>query len=198
MSRKQLLVACTLVASLALMVGTAAAQTIENAYSVDYFANANTASAPDATVRVVNPGVTGGNLCADIYVFDTNEEMSECCSCTISADGILTLSVDNDLTSNPLTGPPLLTAGVLKIVSAAPTGGLCPLPTTATPSPTLRTWATHIQNTSFTITENPSQAAPLSLAEGKALEAQCSDIKGTGSGHGICANSPALSAICNN
>jgi len=202
MSRTKLLVACTLVASLALLVGTAAAQapvtTSANVYFVDYFSNANTASAPDATVRIINPGVTGGNLCADIYVFDTNEELSECCSCTITPDGLLSLSVDNDLTSNPLTGPPLLSAGVIKLVSATTAGGLCPLPTAPAPTATLREWATHIQNTTFAITEDASQEAPLSVAEGKALAAQCSDVKGAGSGHGICANSAALAAICNN
>jgi hypothetical protein len=197
MSRTKLLLVCTLVASLALFVGTAAAQSASDVYSVDYFANANTSGAADATVRIVNPGTSGGNLCADIYVFDTNEEMSECCSCTITPDGIIALSVDNDLTSNPLTGT-ILNNGVLKIVSAAPAGGTCPLPTKIAPQPSLRTWTTHIQNTSFTLTENAAQAETLSLAEGKALQAQCSDIKGAGSGHGVCANSAALAAICNN
>jgi hypothetical protein len=202
MSRTKLLVACTLVASLALFVGSAAAAnppvtTAADVLAVDYFANANTTGAPDATVRIVHPGVAAGNLCADIYVFDTNEEMSECCSCTVTPDGILTLSVDTDLTSNPLTGV-ILNAGVIKIVSAATAGGLCPLPTAPAPTPDLRSWATHIQNGAFTLTENASQPAPLSTAEGKALAAQCSDIKGAGSGHGVCANSAALSAICNN
>jgi hypothetical protein len=202
MLRTKLLVACTLVASLALFVGPAAAAnppitTAADVYAVDYFANANTVGAPDATVRIVHPGVLAGNLCADIYVFDTNEELSECCSCTVTPDGILTLSVNSDLTSNPLTGV-VLTAGVIKIVSGATSGGLCPLPTAPIPTPDLRTWSTHIQNGAFTITENASQPAPLSIAEGKALAAQCSDIKGAGSGHGVCANSAALAAICNN
>ena len=202
MSRTKLLVACSLVASLAMFVGTAAAETpavasgTANVYTVDYFSNANTNGAADGTVRIINPGLSGGNICADVYVFDTNEEMSECCSCTTTPDGLLTLSVNGDLTSNPLTGV-VLTTGVIKLVSAAPVGGLCPVPTTPTPSPTLRSWTTHIQN-GGTITENPSQEASLSLAEGKALAGQCAAIVKDGSGHGICANSAALSAICNN
>jgi len=185
-----------------LFAGIAAAATppittASDVFAVDYFTNANTVGAPDATLRIVHPGVTAGNLCADIYVFDTNEELSECCSCTVTPDGILTLSVNSDLTSNPLTGV-VLNGGVIKIVSAATAGGLCPLPTSIVPAPDLRAWATHIQNSAFAITENASQAAPLSLAEGKALAAQCSDIKGAGSGHGVCATSPALAAICNN
>jgi hypothetical protein len=201
MSRTKLLV--LLGASLALFVGTAVAGTpavpggTPDVYNVDYFSNANITGNPDATVRIVNPGLSGGNICADIYVFDTNEELSECCSCTTTPDGILALSVNNDLTSNPLTGPPLLSNGVIKLVSAAPVGGLCPVPTAPAPSPTLRQWTTHIQNNG-TLTENPAQAASLTLVEGKALAGQCSAIVKDGSGHGICANSAALAAICNN
>ena len=114
----------------------------------------------------------------------------------MTPDGLLTLTVNNDLTSNPLTGV-VLNTGVIKIVSAATSGGLCPVPTVPSPVATLREWTTHIQ-TGGTITENPSQEASLSLAEGKALAGQCSAIVKDGSGHGICANSAALSAICNN
>ncbi len=196
MSRTKLLLACTLAASVIFLVGTSVAQT--DLLKVDYFANANTTGAPDATVRITNPGESGGNLCADIYVFDVNEEMSSCCSCTTTPDGLLTLSVNNDLTNNPLTGPPLLATGVIKIVSAATTGGFCPLPTRITAVSGLRAWATHIQNSNFTITETASQDATLSRAEGNALQAQCKYIQQVGSGKGICANSAALSAICNN
>jgi hypothetical protein len=202
MSRTTLLLLCTLVAS-ALLVGTAVAQTpgpppaAPNVYSVDYFANANTSGAPDATTRIINPGLSGGNLCADIFIFDPNEEISECCSCLTTPDGLLTLSVNNDLTSNPLTGV-VLTTGIIKIVSAATSGGTCPLPTKGTPVPTLRAWTTHVQNGSAGITETGAENVSLSGAEGQALLAQCTDISRAGSGHGICANSGALSAICNN
>src|SRR3984885_13536729 len=149
MSRTKLLVACTLVAALASFGGIAVAENpatagTPNVYNVDYFSNANTSGAPDGTVRIINPGTSGGNLCADIYVFDTNEEMSECCSCTTTPDSLLTLSVNNDLTSNPLTGV-VLNTGVIKIVSAATSGGLCPVPTVPSPVATLREWTTHIQ-----------------------------------------------------
>ncbi len=35
-------------------------------------------------VRITNPGISGRKLCADIFVFDANQELSECCSCTSS------------------------------------------------------------------------------------------------------------------
>jgi hypothetical protein len=45
---------------LALSSGIAMAQT--DVYKVNYFSN-NAAPAPDATVRIDNPGLTYGNLC---------------------------------------------------------------------------------------------------------------------------------------
>jgi hypothetical protein len=109
----------------------------------------------------------------------------------------LDLSVNADLTSNPLTGD-ILSDGVLKIVSALPAaGGDCPVPyKTITPAPTLRHWTTHIQTSNFTLTENVSPDARLSNAELVNLAGQCHAIVRDGSGHGICANK-GWSGICN-
>jgi hypothetical protein len=165
----------------------------------DYFSNANTAGAPDGTVRIINPGTSGGNLCADIFVFDPNQELSECCSCTTTPDGELTLSLNTDLTGNPLTGS-LLSTGTITIIPAATIGGLCPLPTAMTPEPALTAWATHIQagKSGFDVTEGGSQTTAVSAQDLAALSAKCAAVKGVGSGHGVCANSAALAAICNN
>src|ERR1017187_5686904 len=142
--------------ALALCAGSAWATTpAADTLKVDYFANANTAGAPDATVRITNPGTAGGGLCAAVYVFDVNQEMSECCSCYVSPDGLRTLSVNTDLTSNPLTGV-ILNTGAIKIVSTKSNGTTCPNPTNLSPTAGVRAWDTHIQNSNFTITENPS------------------------------------------
>jgi len=128
MRRIALLVACTL--ALALCAGTAFGQA--DTLKVDYFANANTSGAPDGTVRIDNPGTAAGNVCASIYVFDPEQELSECCSCLLTPDGLRTLSVNTDLTSNPLTGV-VLSTGLIKFVSTIPVAGACPLPTTVKP-----------------------------------------------------------------
>jgi len=199
MFRTKLSAVFTLV-SVALLVGAAWAQQPTSpppdTLKVDYFSNANTSGAPDGTVRITNPGTSGGNICADIFVFDTDEELTECCSCLITPDGLLTLSINNDLTGNPLTGVTLAT-GVLKIVSASPKGGACPMPTSIAPLAAVRDWVTHIQ-TGNAITENETLDATFSSVEQVALQGQCNSIKRVGSGKGICANSPALGAICNN
>jgi hypothetical protein len=190
MTKASVLVVCTLVLALCTSSLWAATTTPPaDVLKVDYFANANTSGAPDGTVRIDNPGTSGGGLCAAIFVFDVNEEMSECCNCYVSPDGLRTLSVDTDLTSNPLTGASL-SGGVIKIVSAEPgPDKTCPTPTVPAnlvATPAVRAWATHIQNTNFTITETASQDATLSSTEQVNLESQCRSIHSVGSGSGIC------------
>ena len=175
---------------LALFVAGASAQNIPaDVYKVDYFSNANTAGAPDGTLRMIDPGESNGNICAYIAVFDSFEEMSECCGCLISPDGLATLSVNTDLTSNPVTGQ-ILQTGVIKIVTARPVANSCPLPTNQNQVPTLepgiRAWTTHIQSSNFAITETASQDSTLSRQEILSLGSQCSSILLVGSGKGIC------------
>jgi hypothetical protein len=190
MRRITMLVVCTL--AFAMCVGSALAQTTApppaDTLKVDYFANANTAGAPDATLRISNPGTSpSGTLCANIFVFDVHQEMSECCSCWVSPDGLRTFSVNTDLTSNPLTGK-TLNGGVVKVVSTYTVGGVCPSPTSFYNriTPSVRAWTTHIQNSNFTITEGAAQDASLSWAEVSRLEKECSSIATDGSGSGVC------------
>src|SRR5271166_2070202 len=187
MRRITVVVICTL--TLALCAGYAAAQTAPPAdtLKVDYFSNANTAGAPDGTFRITNPGTAGGSLCAAIYVFDSAQELSECCECYVSPDGLRTLSVNSDLTSNPLTGVTLST-GVIKVVSTpTKSARTCAyLPISINPTAGLRSWTTHIQNSNFAITETASQDATLSAAEVKRLQGECYAIQLDGSGRGRC------------
>ena len=182
MRRFTLLIVCTLAVALC----SAAASTTPppaDTLKVDYFANANSGS-PDATLRITNPGTSGTGLCAAIFVFDPMQEMSECCSCYVSPDGLRTLSVNGDLTSNPLTGVTLHT-GVIKIVATKANSATCPAPTALYPTPAIRAWATHIQNDG-TVTETASQDATFSSSEQTSLQNQCHAIHLDGSGKGIC------------
>ena len=171
---------------LTLGLGIASAQDI---YKVNYFSNANTSGAPDATVRIDNPGVTYDLVCAFIYVFDNDQQLSECCGCKETPDGLRTLSVNKDLTSNPLTGVKS-TNGVIKVVSGinfdvAP----CDPTTDILFGPNVRVWATHIQNkvgSAFPITETESSNSAISDGEAGGLESQCLFVNILGSGHGIC------------
>ncbi|MGA2879233.1 MAG: hypothetical protein ABSG13_09815 [Bryobacteraceae bacterium] len=165
----------------AVLVGLAAslsAQVIDpDTLKVSYFSN--NGPAPDNTVRLTNVGTSGGNVCADIYVFDVDQELAECCSCRQTPDGLGTLSVYGDLTSNTLTGVPL-PSGAIKIVSSSTCNAVSPKPAAG-----IRAWATHVQNNGQ-VTETDFQDSGLSAVELSRLAAECAAIALDGSGKGIC------------
>jgi len=78
---KTLSVALAIAGLITIGAGLASAQTIGSStdvFKINYFSN-NVAAAPDATVRIDNPGLTYGNLCAMVYVFDNDQQLTECC-----------------------------------------------------------------------------------------------------------------------
>ena len=164
-----------LLLTLATMLGgTALAQGDNSSYFVTYFSNANTTGAPDATVRAVNDGDTENNLYASIYVFDDSEELTECCSCVITPDGLLSEAVNTDLTANPLTHIKP-TRGVIKIISSSTESDVSTLFAANTPTAGIRAWATHVQKlpTGYAVTETPFADANLAPSEQSMLEALC-------------------------
>ena len=182
---KTLFLALVIVGLVSIGAGVASAQDV---YKLNYFANNGVGTAPDATVRIDNPGLTYGNLCAMVYVFDADQQLTECCGCVETHNGLRTLSVRRDLTSNPLTGV-LSTNGVIKIVSAAVNNSPCDPTSNVTPKANLRAWVTHIQNavgTAWPITETEYSDSTLGATELANLQAQCAFVNILGSGHGIC------------
>jgi len=181
---KTLFLALVVVGLVTIGAGVASAQDV---YKINYFSN-NAAPAPDATVRISNPGLTYGNLCAMVYVFDSDQQLTECCGCVETHNGLRTISVRNNLTSNPLTGVKS-TNGVIKVVSAAVNNSPCDPTSNVKPTSNLRAWVTHIQNavgTAFPITETESSDSTLGATELANLQAQCAFVNILGSGHGIC------------
>ena len=181
-----------------LVIAGAGFASAQDVYKVNYF-DINTPTiagiaVPDATVRIDNPGLTYGNLCAMIYVFAADQQMAECCGCVETHNGLRKLSVRNDLTRSPLTGV-IPFSGVIKVVSAAVNNSPCDPTANVTPRANLRVWATHIQpGTAFgsfggliwPVTETESSDSTLGASELAALQAQCSFIHILGSGAGIC------------
>ena len=183
---------------LALGSTTAVAQSgFDDVYAVGHFSNAHVTGAPDGVLRLVNDGTLSdsspaGDLCASLYVFDSREELNECCSCKITPNGILSLSVNNNLTSNTLTGV-TPARGVLKDVSSEPVSGLCD-PTAQTQEQGIRGWITHPQKggTGFAITEDELMDSFLSTAEANDLAEDCKVLIELGTGHGICSCTDSL------
>jgi hypothetical protein len=186
--------ACTLLfLSVALLgVGTAAAQ--DNVYDLGYYTNA-VAGAPAAHLRLSNDGdASGANLCANIYVFDNQEEMKECCSCQITANGYLDLTVSTNLLGNILDKGTVPYRGIIKEVSSlVPAGGVCN-PTAYTTQDGIKGWLTHLQRVvytvsdpSYSLTETPLTDASLSSTElSFNLQETCSFLESLGTGTGVC------------
>ena len=137
-------------------------------YFVTYYSNANTSGAPDGTLRIINDGdyatsapegVANGTLWAAIYVFDDSQEMRSCCACKITSDGLLSESVNKELTANEFTGRGEMTRGVIKVISSVSSD-----PTAPAPTPGLRAWFTHIQATTSTFPA-PGPGAPVNVVE---------------------------------
>jgi hypothetical protein len=186
--------ACTVLSLLAvalvLGVGTASAQ--DYVYDVGYYANANATGSPSAHLRLTNDGADDGyNLCANIYVFDNTEEMKECCSCQITANGYLDLSVPGNLLSNILDHGTKPTRGIIKEVSSyVPSSGYCN-PTYYTPYEGIKGWLTHVQKGAtagtFSLTETTLTDSYLNSEElDFNLEETCSFVLSLGTGTGAC------------
>jgi hypothetical protein len=186
-----------LAVALVLGVGTAAAQTpiVEGpdfVYDVGYFANANASGAPSAQLRLTNDGhESPANLCANIYVFDTAEEMQECCSCKITPDGYLDLSVNTNLLGNILDHGTVPTRGIIKEVSSeVPEPGVCS-PIYVLTLQGIKGWLTHVEKGAtlgtFSLTETPLTDSFLSSEElSFNLEETCSFVQSLGTGTGVC------------
>jgi hypothetical protein len=169
-------------------ISGSASITVTPLLAVSYFNLANTQQTGfDSTVRLTNPGVTSGNLCAMVYVFDSKEVLNECCGCTISDSGLLTLSLAKDLTSNTLTGKKPA-AGVIEVVPSNPgQNGQCNA-ASISPNGVILGWSTNVlpSSTNVQVTEESFAQTQLSNSEAGVLAGECSMIQQLGSGAGVC------------
>ena len=159
--------------------------TVQPLLAVAYF---DATSGIDSTFRVTNPGTTGQDLCAMVYVFDQDQQMSECCGCLISQDGLLTLSLKRNLLSNPLTGVASKSGTVMLVSGQQLSVGGCNA-ASVVPSGTVVAWATHLPQSKSGVmssAETPFSSSPLSAILASSLQAQCSFIQQLGSGQGVC------------
>ncbi len=216
--RKSILLGLALV-MLSLITGTAFAApptppavVPDNSFMVNYFSSnwggpgslIGVLPIPDEWVRITNTGqyVTDvvsahtGTMCANIYVFDYDQEFMACCSCPVTPNGLRWISVNQALTYNPITGlgsKPVW--GVIKIVSTVATGACDPNTIcTATIANGLKAWGTHTQfppttptpdNGVYVQTETEFAPAFLSVQEAANLVTSCTATLNA-SGHGTC------------
>jgi len=178
-----------IVGLLALLPAVAFAQAT---YYVDYYANNPGFDGPfDQVVRIINAGTLGtpmtspvGDICANIYVFDNNQELIACCDQVITPNELDSASVASQLTSDPVTTL-IPTAGVIKI---ATTPAPCGTPLSASDASLAVVFATHLQVTGGAtyVTETQIQSSPLSTGEALFLPQACSFARYLGSGRAFC------------
>jgi hypothetical protein len=179
--------------------------TADSPYQIRYASNlnfgdsvvniSNTGSRGGVTTQSGTSASIGGSICANVYVFDPQEEIVSCCSCPVTPNGLVALSVRNDLISNSLT-PATPTSVVIKLVSTVPVGGTCTNSAGAIGSATLANgmvaWGTTLHaNTSTpvatgSVTETAFTPAALDSSEVARLQFTCGFILAQGSGFGVC------------
>ncbi len=174
--------------------------TLGSPYFVRYASNLNLG---DSVIDITNTGassttalpIQNGNLCVNVYAFSPDEQLVSCCSCLLTPDGLVSLSVKNDLISNTLT-PGMPTSIVVKLLAS--NGGTafssCNAGTVGTGTNLLASglaaWGTTLHalpgNAAYGVSETPFVAATLSGAELARITTLCSLIQSNGSGYGIC------------
>jgi hypothetical protein len=102
-----------------------------------------------------------GTLCANLYVFAADQQLTECCSCPVTPNGLLTLSVRDDLNSNPLTGD-VPDRGVVALLTSVPgaTSECDPTVPTLPSSPTTTTTTIPTPTSTTTTTTTTSTTIP--------------------------------------
>jgi hypothetical protein len=163
-----------------MLPGTALAQD-NTVYFTTYYSGNGLTGGPDATVRIINDGSQGAALYASIYVFDDSEELTQCCSCQVTPDGLLSESVRQNLTANSIRGI-VNSRGVIKVISSS-TNTAGPTFAANTPVSGLRVWATHVQGTKVTLSAGnpvvPVVSGPFFLTETLAADSNLAGAEQT-------------------
>jgi len=177
---------------------------VGDAALLNYFPNLNLA---DSVINITNVGALGagfgsgtsaavtGAICANVFAFSPDEQLISCCSCPVTPNGLVSLSVVNDLINNTLT-PARPNSIIVKLVPTVPVGGSCSGSAanvaTATIASGILAWGTKVHSLNgpvagpLALTEVPFLNSILSSGDKNRLGTLCGFIVGNGSGFGIC------------
>ncbi len=183
--RVQLLVAMVLLVPMAVFAQNPI--TADSPFQVRYASNVGPTTPGDSVVNITNTGAAGGNICVNVYTFSPDEQLISCCSCVVTPNALVSLSVKNDLISNTLT-PAVPGSVVVKLLGT--TGGACNAATPGTLAAGMAAWGTTIHATpgaaTYSVTETAFTPATPSAAELGRIAALCGFIQTNGSGYGLC------------
>jgi hypothetical protein len=163
----------------------------------DSVVNMTNTGASSTSDGLLTGGAQNGNLCASVYTYSPDEQLVSCCSCNVTPNGLNSLSVRGDLTSNTLT-PIVPSAVVIKILATSPV--TCSNTTAASIRLAdlplrkgLVVWGTTIHALplsggaqQYGVVETEFNTAEPSEAEVTRMTQLCSFIRANGSGYGIC------------
>jgi hypothetical protein len=153
-------------------------------FLVHYAANLGSG---DSVVNITNTGTTGGSICVNVYTFSPDEQLISCCACTVTPNGLVSLSARNDLISNTLT-PAVPNSIVIKLLSTV--GGPCSASAPGTLAPGLAAWGTtlhsQVGSAGFAVTETAFTPASFGETERARIRALCGFIQSNGSRFGVC------------
>ena len=165
----------------------------------------------DAVINITNTGFNGaaltgpgfggavGNICMNVYAFSPDEQLISCCSCLITPNGLVSISVNSDLISNTLTGV-RPNSVVVKLVNtgagtaftgttctnSAALAGTVAFPTAGGSLAFGTTMHAGAAAGTLAVAETPFLRATLSPAELASITNRCTNIVGNGSTFGIC------------
>ncbi|MGD1098311.1 MAG: hypothetical protein ABSB35_40805 [Bryobacteraceae bacterium] len=203
--RNLLLPALAALAASALAFGQASPAIQDGFYQVGYAVNLTVG---DSVVNLSNDGFNGGpgngtvgNICANTYVFDPQEEEVSCCSCLVTPNGLNSLSATKDLISDTLT-PAIPTSIVIKLVSSVPGQDSTHNLTVCNPATVnanilaegLVAWGSTLEPDltpgTYEVVQAPFLQGSLNTASNNpeltALTTVCGFIQANGSGFGVC------------
>jgi hypothetical protein len=195
----------------ALAFATVAFAQQDTGYQESFAANLNIA---DASIDILNTGANGapllgpglfgsntasGNICVNVYAFDPNEELVSCCSCLVTPDQIVHLTVRTDITNNTETNVVPTSVSLALVATLAGTGGSgtsCQYSAGigGTVVNGMAAWATTLTGVIPTLNLPRVSFTPVSGSAGgtgsnlASLVGRCASIIGNASGHGICAS----------
>ncbi len=152
------------------------------AFQLRYAANL---ASGDSEFNFTNNGASCANICVNVYAFSPDEQLISCCTCTVTPNGLASISAKQDLLTNTLT-PAVPGSVVVKLL--ATTGGPCAANAPGPLAPGLAAWRStiHALDAGFGMTETPFTAATLSATELSRISAYCGFITANGSGFGVC------------
>lgn len=192
-----------LIAALVMSMAAFAQDTGQDSpFQVRYASNLNIG---ESVINITNSGARGadlqagttasitGSICVNVYAFSPDEQMVSCCSCPVTPNGLVSLGVNRDLTSNTLT-PAVPTSVVVKLLATAPVGGSCNNSAAgvvgAALAPGMVAWGTTLHAGvapgAWEVSETQFAPATLSAGERFRLGTLCNFILANGSGYGVC------------